>query len=127
MRFLAERGMLLSRESRARAIPGLEIDTNEVKATHSASVSQIEDDKIFYMMSRGLSTEDSKKMIALGFFEPVIQKMLLDEMKTKISNLLELKWQGREDDFLKSYGKIAVKESKKKRKEDIFSGHYKYR
>ncbi|MBI4010038.1 MAG: Fe-S cluster assembly protein SufD [Candidatus Aenigmarchaeota archaeon] len=126
--FLGEHAMLLSKEAKAKAIPGLEIETNEVKATHSASVSQIEEDKIFYLMSRGLSDEESKKMIALGFFEPVIQRMLLDEIKNKLYQLLELKWQGREDEFLDDLDKLKTEEFKEmKRKEDMFAGHYKYR
>ncbi len=126
--FLAEHAMLLSEDARAKAIQGLEIETNEVKATHSASVSQIEDDKIFYLMSRGLSEEESKKMIAFGFFEPVIQKMFLEEMRIKISHLLELKWQGREEDFIKDLSKLKSQEAAEtKEKKDIFEGHYKYR
>ena len=126
--FLDEHVMLLSKEAKAKAIPGLEIETNEVKATHSASVSQIEDDKIFYLMSRGLSEEETKKMIALGFFEPVIRKMYLDEIKSKLYHLLELKWQGKEDKFLKDLNKLQIEESKAAvKKGDIFAGHYKYR
>jgi len=126
--FLGEHAMLLSKEAKAKAIPSLEIETNEVKATHSASVSQIEEDKIFYLMSRGLSEEETKKMIAFGFFEPVIKKMYLEEIKTKLYHLLELKWQGKEDEFLKDLNKLQIEESKATvKKEDIFVGHYKYR
>ena len=126
--FLSEHAMLLSKDAKAKAIPGLEIETNEVKATHSASVSQIEEDKIFYLMSRGLSDEDAKKMIAFGFFEPVIQKMLLDEMKVKVSHLLELKWQGREEEFLKHMNDLQSQDAAgTMEKADIFEGHYKYR
>ena len=126
--FLGEHVMLLSREAKAKAIPGLEIETNEVKATHSASVSQIEEEKLFYLMSRGLTGEEAKKMIAFGFFDPVIRKMLLDEMKTKLYHLLELKWQGREEEFLDDLEKLKIDETiSAKKKEDMFSGHYKYR
>ena len=126
--FLGEHGMLLGKDARAKAIPGLEIETNEVKATHSASVSQIEDDKIFYLMSRGLSEQDAKKMIALAFFEPVIQKMLLDEIKAKLYHLLELKWEGNEEKFFKDSGEMKIQEpTQSKKKSDVFAGHYKYR
>lgn len=126
--FLGQHVMLLSRESRAKAIPGLEIETNEVKATHSASVSQIEEDKIFYLMSRGLSEFESKKMIASGFFEPAIRQMYFDEIKNKISYLIELKWEGKEEEFLKHLDEFKGHTDEKVRKEpDLFSGHYKYR
>jgi Fe-S cluster assembly scaffold protein SufB len=53
--YLAEHAMILSKKARADAIPGLEIFTNEVKATHSGSVSQVDEEQIFYLMSRGLT------------------------------------------------------------------------
>ena len=126
--FLGQHGMLLSRDAKAKAIPGLEIETNEVKATHSASVSQIEEDKIFYLMSRGLSELQSKKMIASGFFEPAIRQMYFDEVKNKISYLIELKWEGKEEEFLKHLDEFKVDKDEEVRKEtDLFAGHYKYR
>ncbi len=69
--YLAEHAMILSKDVLADAIPGLEIETNEVKATHSASVSQINEEEIFYLTSRGLSEDEAKKLIIVGFFEPI--------------------------------------------------------
>ncbi len=126
--YLAEHGMLLSKSSKANAIPALEIKTNEVKATHAASIAQIDDELIFYLMTRGLSEDQAKKMIALGFFEPLIQAISFDEVRAKILHLLELKWIGEEDNFIKSFYKAyETYKSNKKAPIDIFEGHYKYR
>ena len=73
--YLAGHAILLSPDAKSDAIPGLEILTNEVKATHSASVAQIDQEQIFYMMTRGLSEDEAKKFIVLGFLEPAISRI----------------------------------------------------
>ncbi|MBX8643349.1 MAG: SufD family Fe-S cluster assembly protein, partial [Thermoplasmata archaeon] len=57
--YLAEHGMLLSRDSKCDAIPGLEILTNGVKATHSASVSQMDEQQLYYLQTRGIERNDA--------------------------------------------------------------------
>jgi Fe-S cluster assembly scaffold protein SufB len=68
---LSQHALLLSRDSFANAIPGLEIETNELKAKHSASVSQPDEDQLFYLMSRGLTREESLMEIAGGYLNPL--------------------------------------------------------
>ncbi len=64
---LKEYVLLLDNDAHAIAKPDLEIENNDVVSTHSASVSQIDEEKIFYMCSRGLSREDAKRLIVEGF------------------------------------------------------------
>ena len=59
--FLAGHAILLDKGAKSDTIPGLEIETNEVRATHSASVAQIDENQIFYLMCRGLSNEEAKR------------------------------------------------------------------
>ena len=54
--YLAGHSILLDKGAKSDAIPGLEIETNEVKATHSASVAQMDEYQIFHLMSRGLNS-----------------------------------------------------------------------
>ncbi|HEY6949596.1 MAG TPA: SufD family Fe-S cluster assembly protein, partial [Nitrososphaeraceae archaeon] len=61
--FLAGHAILLDKGAKSDTIPGLEIETNEVRATHSASVAQIDENQIFYLMCRGLSNEEAKREI----------------------------------------------------------------
>ena len=127
--YLAEHGMILSKDARADAIPGLEIETNDVKATHSASVSQINEEDIFYLMSRGLSEDDAKKLIIVGFFEPVVERIPVPDVAKRIRRIIDLKWSGIYD-FASSLTIPAsedeyYEEGQKTR--DIFEGHYKYR
>lgn len=65
--FLEERVLLLSDEARAETIPDLEIESDDVKCSHAASISTLDETQIFYLMSRGLPREAAKKMIVEGF------------------------------------------------------------
>jgi len=127
--YLAEHGMILGKEALADAIPGLEIETNEVKATHSASVAQINEEETFYLMARGIPENDAKKLIIVGFFEPVVERIPVPEIARRIRRIIDLKWTGIYD-FDASLTIPAIddeyyEEGQKTR--DIFEGHYKYR
>ncbi len=131
--YLAEHAMLLSKEARSDAIPGLEIETNEVKATHAASVSQINEEQTFYMRTRGLSEDDAKKMQVIGFFEPIILKIPLYQVAKRIRGLIALKWDGVnisspvETSKLPAFEEESEEQMMTARRRDIFEGHYKYR
>lgn len=73
--FLTQNVILLSPSAHATANPELEIENNDVSSRHAASVSQIDQDKIFYLMSRGISQKESRKLIIDGFLEAVIEKI----------------------------------------------------
>ena len=92
--FLAGHAILLNKGAQADAIPGLEIETNEVKATHAASVSQIDEEQIFYLMCKGLDRESAKREIINGFVEPLSRKMG-PFIRAWISYLFENKWTGK--------------------------------
>jgi len=127
--YLAEHGMILGKEARADAIPGLEIETNEVKATHSASVAQINEEQIFYLMSRGMREDEAKRLIIVGFFEPIVERIPVPEVARRIRRILELKWSGIQD-FDASLTVPAIDDEyydETQRSHDIFEGHYKYR
>ena len=127
--YLAGHAILLSPDARSDAIPGLEILTNDVKATHSASVSQIDEEQIFYMMSRGLSEDESKKFIVLGFLEPAISRINSEDLRDTMRDLVEAKWY-RQTGLLKRKKKEVLFEEENKEQRttrDIFEGHYKYR
>jgi len=67
--------LTLSEKAKAEAIPSLTVDENEVTASHAASISTIESEKLYYLMTRGFSLEDAKKLIAYGIFEPVVNEL----------------------------------------------------
>jgi Fe-S cluster assembly protein SufB/Fe-S cluster assembly protein SufD len=65
--FLRFKVLLLGKNARAEVDPGLEILTNDVKASHAASVGQVDEEQLFYMMSRGLSKKEAVKLIVEAF------------------------------------------------------------
>jgi len=67
--FLTERVLLLSKDAHAIAIPDLEILTDDVKCSHAASVTQIPEEQIFYLTSRGISRRTAEDMIVEGFLK----------------------------------------------------------
>lgn len=87
----AEKLLMLSPESRADAIPMLLIDENDVKCGHAASVGQINEDQLFYLMSRGLSEATAKRMIVWGFIDPVLAELPLDGVRRAVESVLERK------------------------------------
>ncbi|MCL5068849.1 MAG: Fe-S cluster assembly protein SufD [Thaumarchaeota archaeon] len=126
--YLAGHSILLSPDAKSDAIPGLEILTNDVKATHSASVAQIDADQIFYMMTRGLSEDEAKKFIVLGFLEPAISRIRSEELQDTMRDLVEAKWYGKMGILKKRTKEVLFEETgTTKPVQDIFEGHYKYR
>jgi len=127
--YLAGHAILLNRGAKSDCIPGLEIETNEVKATHSASVAQIDENQIFYLSTRGLSRENSKREIVSGFLEPLSRKMG-PTVRAWVNYLIENKWQGRQlmlrsDEAMEQI--LEVEKSRYRETQDLFEKHYKYR
>lgn len=67
--------LMLSENAKARVVPSLEITQDEVKAGHGATVGEIDEDQLFYIMSRGLSSELSKQVLVDGFINEVKEKL----------------------------------------------------
>lgn len=86
-----ERLLMLSPKSRADAIPMLLIDENDVKCGHAASVGQISEEQLFYLMSRGISEQEAKQMIVWGFVDPVLAKLPVDLVREAVERALERK------------------------------------
>lgn len=127
--YLSGHAILLDRGAKSDSIPGLEILTNEVKATHSASVAQMDEGQIFYLMTRGLNREGAKREIVSGFLEPLSRKMG-PTIRAWVNYLMENKWQGgslmlRTDEAMEQI--LEVEKSRYRETQDIFEKHYKYR
>ena len=86
-----EKLLMLSPQSRADAIPMLLIDENDVKCGHAASVGQIDENQMFYLMSRGVSESAAKRMIVWGFIDPVLAELPADAVRAAVERLLERK------------------------------------
>lgn len=89
---LRDDALLLSRHAHVDSVPALEIGANDVKAYHGATVGAIDAEQIFYMESRGIQPDAAERMIALGFFEPAIERFptaaLRDEIRAALASQL---------------------------------------
>ena len=88
--FQTNRNLLLSPEAEADSLPGLEILANEVKCSHGATTSKIDEQELFYLQSRGMTKKQSEKLIVLGFFEEIIGQIknetIIEELRNEVSN-----------------------------------------
>jgi Fe-S cluster assembly protein SufD len=85
------RNLLLSDESRADSIPNLEIEANDLRCTHAATVAPVDPEQLFYLEARGLSPVDAKRAIVEGFFEPVIERIPLERIVDRLRNTIATK------------------------------------
>ena len=82
------RALLLSDEVEFNAKPELEIYADDVKCSHGSTSGNVDEDSIFYLMSRGLSYEQSKKLLTNGFLNEVIEKITNNEVKSLVKKLM---------------------------------------
>src|SRR5258705_372994 len=96
--FLGEFGMNLSKATRSVAIPSLEIDQPDCRrAAHASSVGPIDETQLFYLESRGIPPDEARKFIVLGFLEPVVARVPLEDERERLRGLLGRKWDAGRD------------------------------
>lgn len=86
-----ERVLMLSPKARGDANPILLIDEDDVTAGHAASVGQVNQEQIYYLMSRGISRTDAERLIIYGFLAPVVSDIPMEELQVQLQSLVERK------------------------------------
>jgi Fe-S cluster assembly protein SufD len=92
--YQANRNLVLSEEAIARSIPQLEIEANEVRCTHGATVSPVEEEHLFYLMSRGIDRVTAQKLIVFGFFGDVLDRIRLESVREGLAKAIAAKVEG---------------------------------
>ena len=85
--------LLLDDFSRSDTYPYIEVDEQDVNIGHEASVSKVEDEQLFYLMSRGLSEERATSMVVSGFIEPLVKELPM-EYAIEMNRLIQLQMEG---------------------------------
>ncbi len=75
------RNIVLSEHAKADAIPNLEIEANDVRCGHAASVGPVDDEAVFYLQSRGIPHDEAERLIVTGFFQEVLDRVTIDEVR----------------------------------------------
>jgi Fe-S cluster assembly protein SufD len=83
------RNLLLSPRAHADSIPGLEIEANDVRCTHGATISQVNRDELFYCMARGLSRSEAELLIVRGFYQEIFDRIELAPVRDALQTVLE--------------------------------------
>ncbi|MDR9856957.1 Fe-S cluster assembly protein SufD [Paenibacillus sp. VCA1] len=86
-----EKVLMLSPKARGDANPILLIDEDDVKAGHAASVGQVNQEQIYYLMSRGISREIAESLIIYGFLAPVVSQVPMESLQKQLQAVIERK------------------------------------
>jgi Fe-S cluster assembly protein SufD len=94
--FQESRNLLLSPDAHADAIPGLEIEADDVRCTHAAAVAQVDPEQLYYLRSHGLPVDEAKRLVVEGFLQELVERAhegpireaLRDELERRLAELL---------------------------------------
>jgi Fe-S cluster assembly protein SufD len=86
------RNLLLSDDSEANSMPGLEILADNVRCTHGATSGQIDEDELFYLRTRGIPTKVAQRLLVTGFLDEVIQRLNHPAIAEHLNRLIEEKF-----------------------------------
>jgi Fe-S cluster assembly protein SufD len=92
--YQTNRNLLLSEEARADSLPNLEIQADDVRCSHGATIGQLDQEHLFYLMSRGLPRAMAERLVVLGFLGEVLAKLPLGGVVEKVTGIIEEKLSG---------------------------------
>jgi Fe-S cluster assembly protein SufD len=87
--FQESRNLLLSDRAHADAIPGLEIEADDVRCTHAAAVAQVDAEQLYYLRARGLPEPAAKRLIIDGFLQALVERTAEGPLRETLSGALE--------------------------------------
>ncbi len=87
--YQANRNLVLSDKAKATSIPMLEIDNNDVRCTHGATVGPVDPEHLFYLRSRGIPETTAKRMLIQGFFGDVLDRIPFEHARKLVEAQLE--------------------------------------
>jgi Fe-S cluster assembly protein SufD len=89
--YQVNRNLILSEEARADSIPGLEILADDVRCTHGATVGRLEEDALFYLMSRGMPRDTAERLLIDGFFTPIMERIPFEDVRARFTRMISEK------------------------------------
>lgn len=92
--YQANRNLVLSKHAHADSIPGLEILADDVRCTHGATVGKIDQEQVFYLLSRGIPYPEAERLIVEGFFDPIMQRIAFEGVRSRFQQSIHQKLSG---------------------------------
>ena len=83
--YLKNDNLLLTDHARADSIPALQIDANDVRASHGVTVGRVDEEHVFYLQSRGIPRSTAVRMLVEGFFSSVFDRMSQERVREKLA------------------------------------------
>ena len=105
--YLQTHQMLLSQRAKGDAIPSLIVKVDDVSASHGGTVGELDEEQIFYMMTRGISRIDAVRTLVEGYFEEVVQRLDDPGLETLIRRRIGEKLLAAEDQVKEFVGHRA--------------------
>lgn len=82
--YQTNRNLLLSSQARADSLPNLEIQADDVRCSHAATVGQLDAEEVFYLLSRGVPKEEAIRLVVFGFFAEVLDQLPMDDVREEL-------------------------------------------
>ncbi|MGH7502627.1 MAG: Fe-S cluster assembly protein SufD [Longimicrobiales bacterium] len=89
--YQTNRNLLLSRQAQATSLPNLEIQADDVRCSHAATVGHLDDEELFYIMSRGVKRKDAERLVVFGFFGEVLDRLPMPDVVRELRAEIEAK------------------------------------
>jgi Fe-S cluster assembly protein SufD len=89
--YQTNRNLILSRSAEATSLPNLEIEADDVRCSHAATVGQLDKEELFYIMSRGVSRRDAERLVVFGFFAEVLDRLPMPGVVRELRAAIEEK------------------------------------
>ena len=80
--------LMLSRDARADSIPGLEIEADDVRCTHGSTSGRVDDQQVFYAMTRGYTRREAVRMIVAGFFQQIFDRITIESVRDALGEAI---------------------------------------
>jgi Fe-S cluster assembly protein SufD len=89
--YQTNRNLILSDKARADSLPNLEIRADDVRCSHAATVGQLDEEEVFYLLSRGIRKPDAVRLVVFGFFGEVLEQLPLEGVRQELLRVVERK------------------------------------
>jgi Fe-S cluster assembly protein SufD len=86
--YQTNRSLILSKRAEAVALPNLEIEADDVRCSHAATVGQLDEEELFYIMSRGITRLEAERLVVFGFFGEVLDRLPLPGVVEELRNAI---------------------------------------
>jgi Fe-S cluster assembly protein SufD len=83
--------LVLNDGARAHTIPGLLIDADDLKCSHGATIGNVDEEQVFYLRSRGLNDHDARKLVIMGYFEEIVDRIPFEIIRDRVHEQIEEK------------------------------------